>query len=174
MGLRNLFFEEVEKEPIVEYTSEIEEIESTLDVDTSNLDKNAVVPGIYQKNGLDNMTQSIFKAEEIINSLPKEMPNGTKRTTVLSILSSFGLSEDVLIKDAYNRTTYLTAAFNEIKEDNEKVITENEVQIEAKKIEISELEKNNAELHEIIRKAGDEITSESDRINGLIKFITGE
>ena len=91
------FVEEVPNEKILEenFTDYKEE---TVEVELDNVNTNTLIDDIYAQNNLYDKSQSIFKVEELINSLPKEMVTETKRASVLSILGSFGLAETEVIE----------------------------------------------------------------------------
>mgnify|MGYP003410387471 CR=1 FL=1 len=63
---------------------------------------------------------------------------------------------------------------NEIIEDNETVISENNIAIEQKKREIQELEKDNANRETVIKNTEDKVEAELKRIADLIAFVGGE
>ena len=66
-------------------------IEDVIDVELESVDTNTLINDIYTQNDLFDMSRSIFKVEELITSLPKEMATSTKRASVLAILGSFNL-----------------------------------------------------------------------------------
>ena len=107
MGLlKKLFVEEIPNETEsydVEATT-YEEPEVEVELDDVNTD--TLIEDIYVQNELYDKTKSIFKVEELINSLPKEMVTETKKTSVLAILGSFGLTVTDVIIDGDNRYTY--------------------------------------------------------------------
>lgn len=170
--LRNLFVEEVPQEDIE--VSDYEYEENCIEVNTDNVTQDNLIGDIYASNELSNVSKSIFKVEELLNSLPKEMPNDTKKTTVLSILGSFGLTVDEVVTDGEGRRKVINASFEQIKSDNEGVIADNSANIEQKKIEIQELEKDNADRTQIIKDTRDNVENEAKRISDLIKFVKGE
>lgn len=172
MGLlKNLFLEEVQEAPIL--TDEelyLEEVE----VNTELVSQDNLIEDIYNQNALSDLSKSIFKVEQTINSLPKEMPNDTKKATVLTILSNFGLTVDEIVEDGYSRQTIIRSALNAIVEENESAILTNKTIIEQKKLEIQELEKDNANRESVIKNTEDKIELELKRISDLVTFIGGE
>lgn len=170
---KNFFVEEVKAE-VPEYNDELYMEETVVDVNTDSVSQENLVSDIYNQNNLSDLSKSIFKVEELINSLPKEMPNDTKKVTVLSILGSFGLTVDEVIADGISRKDMLNAALDEIATDNENVISSNNINIEVKKQEIQELEKDNANRESVIKNTEDKIEVETKRISDLIAFIGGE
>ena len=163
--------ERIEEDPVIYEEDYMEE--DYVDVNTENVTQDNLITDIYNQNELSDLSKSIFKVEELINSLPKEMPNETKKTTVLSMLSIFGLTVDEVLADGEQRSCYVKAALASITDENNEVINNNNASIEQKKLEIQELEKDNADRSIVIKNAEDKVESEVERINGLIKFLIG-
>ena len=171
--LKKLLVEEIPNE-VPEYDDELYMEETVVEVNTDSVSQENLVSDIYSQNSLSDLSKSIFKVEELINSLPKEMPSDTKKATVLSILGSFGLTVDEVIADGISRKDMLNAALDEIITDNENVIAVNNTNIELKKQEIQELEKDNANRESVIKNTEDKIAIETKRISDLIAFVGGE
>lgn len=171
--LKKLLVEEIPEDVSV-YDEELYmEEETVVEVNTDSVSQDNLVSDIYNQNNLSDLSKSIFKVEELVNSLPKEMPSDTKKATVLSILSSFGLTVDEVASDGVSRKEMLDAALDEITTENENVIANNNMEIEHKKQEIQELEKDNANRESIIKNTEDKIEIETKRISDLIAFIGG-
>lgn len=172
--LRNFFVEEIKEEPEIDLDeSYLEEPEEIVDVNVESVSQDTLIDDIYNNNDLSDLSRSIFKVEQLINSLPKEMPNETKKATVLTILSSFNLTVDEMIEDGNNRSSIIRSALKTIVEENEAVIANNNIIIEEKKKEIQELEKDNANRDLTIKKTDDKIEIELNRISDLLTFIGG-
>ena len=171
--LRDLFFEEVVETPEVTYDEECLMEDYDVEVNTDNVTQENLITDIYSENDLSDLSKSIFKVEELINSLPKEMPDATKKATVLAILSSFGLTVDEVLADAVNRNVVIKSAFTSIEHENNEVIDSNNVSIEQKKLEIQDLEKDNADRTVVIKNTEDKVEAEIKRIEALVKFIGG-
>ncbi len=173
-GLSRLFFEEVKEDNSeVATISEFEDVEVS-DVNIEDISDTSIISDIYNSNGMSDFSRSIFKIDELLSSLPKEMPNETKKNTVMSILNSFGLGVDEVVEDGCSRSSLLSDAYDKLKCENESVIQENERLIEQKKIEIQDLEKDNSERTNTIRSVKDSVETELERITELMKFIKGE
>ncbi len=173
MKFKNLFIEEVpDSSPSydIDYNNYDEE---TPDVNTEDVSQENLIQDIYEKNDLADTSKSIFKIEELINSLPKEMPNETKKTTVLQMLSIFGLTVDEVLSDGDTRYKVINSALNAIAAENNNVINENNANIEQKKLEIQALEKDNADRFALVKAANDTVEVESKRITSLINFVGG-
>ena len=165
----------VEKVPEENFVADAYPIDYDVDVDasTDNVTQENLINDIYNQNGLSDLSKSIFKIEELINSLPKEMPNETKKTTVLSMLSIFGLTAEEVQCDGHERCSMIASALSNITNENNDVITSNNELIEQKKLEIQNLEKDNAERILVIKNTEDKVETELKRIETLIEFIGG-
>lgn len=173
--LKNLLVEEIPNETVSYDDMSYDTYEDVdVDVNTENVTQENLIADIYNQNDLSDFSKSIFKVEELINSLPKEMPNETKKTTVLSMLSIFGLTLDEVMCDGSERCSVIEVALSVIANENTDIIESNNSSIEQKKLEIQELEKDNANRTLIIKDTEDKIESEVKRIKNLIKFVGGE
>lgn len=148
---------------------EMEEIDANVEgVTNENL-----VSDIYQANNLEDLSKSIFKVGELINSLPKEMATDTKRVSVLAILSSFNLTTDEVIDDGNSRIALLNAAMQEIVDVNTNKINASNATIEDLKKQIEDLQKIVSDLIINNKTCKDKIEQEIYKINNLIKFVEG-
>lgn len=170
--LKKFLVEEIEPEELV-YEEQLDTYVDIVDVNTNNVTQENLITDIYNQNELSDLSKSIFKIEELINSLPKEMPNETKKTTVLSMLSIFGLTLEEVISDGNERCLVIESALSVITDENNDVINSNNASIEQKKLEIQELEKDNSTRTLVIKNTEDKIESEVKRIKDLVKFIGG-
>lgn len=143
-------------------------------VNTDEVREDHLLEDLYQANGKDDLSKSIFKVEELMKTLPKEMPSSTKRTTVLAIMGSFRLDRETAISDGNERLQILTSAKSQIIAERSTAIDENQSVIEQKKREIEELEIENARHTETINTSSSVIDSEIGMIKQLITFIGGE
>lgn len=174
-GFKDFFFERTDEqiEDAYDVYNDCSPDEN-VDVETSDVTQERLIEDVYESNELSDKTRSIFKVEEVLQSLPKEMPNETKRSTLLAILGSFGLTVDEVLEDGEKRISIVKAAMNKISDENEAVIAENLANIEQKKVEIQDLEKDNANRLEIVDSTESKINVEVERIDSLIKFVKGE
>lgn len=175
MGLKNLFFEEVEQET-PEY-SELENSEySTEEIDANVPDTDngigSIVQETYASNDLSDLTRSIFKVEDVINTLPKEMPSATIKTTVNSTLGVFGLSQEELVTDGENRINTLKSVYEKVNSELTTDIENMENDIEQYKTQIADLEKNIANNKESLKRYLEESNAEIERISKLIEWIS--
>lgn len=177
MGLFDLFVEKVEDDTMISQ-QEIPECEDDVLVDVeaelAEVNTASLIDDIYECNKLQDKTRSIFKVEELINSLPKEMVTETKKATVLAILGSFGLTVEEVAMDGYTRTDILNAIKNNINEEYSTSIANEEKQIEEHKKAIAELELAIASEKEEMKVSNETISEETERIGKLIEFIRGD
>ena len=167
--LKGFFVEEVPQEEDYDFGQIIEDV----DVGGAELDAvrtDTLIEDIYSQNEL----ASIFKIEELINSLPKEMVTETKRNSVLATLEVFGLNESDVENDGMKRTEILNSILIKISEEADKSIREKEEEIENHKKEIERLEKEISAQQLELKSSQATIEAENKRIVGLIKFIKGE
>lgn len=180
MAFKDLFIEreendeeEIDLEALAAGLSESSP-EPEIEVADINTNSNDIISETYEKNGLTDLANSIFKVEELSNTLPKEMVTETKRVTVSSIMQTVGLSVESAVEDASIRSLILNETLENL---SEKLTNENakaEAKIEELKKAIAENEALIADNKETIKSANEKITIEVERINNLVKFIKGE
>ena len=149
------------------------EIEEEVDANVEGVSNENLISDIYNVNSLSDVSKSIFKVEELINSLPKEMATKTKRDTVLAILASFGLTSEIVAVDGANRVDILRAAFKEMSDTYSEEIARCQEEVENRKKEIEELQKHIAITEQTCKLCNEKITYETERISGLIAFLAG-
>lgn len=164
--------ERVEEEPVYEEVA-LEAIEPEIDANVEGVSNDNLVSDIYNANSLSDVSRSIFKVEELINSLPKEMATKTKRDTVLAILTSFGLNSEIVTEDGTNRVELLGAALKEMTDTYSEEIARCQEEVENRKKEIEELQKYIAVTENTSKLCNEKITEETNRINELINFVVG-
>ena len=133
-----------------------------------------LVSDVYTQNDLYDQSKSIFKVEDLMNSLPKEMVTETKRISVLSALGVFGLTSEEVVNDANKRVEILNAALDKITLEKSATIGTYKDSIESYKQEIANLERNIAREQEELKSSTESIVAETTRINKLISFVGGE
>lgn len=174
MGLlKKLLVEEVPNEE--EY--DVDEVESyatkTIDVTLQSVNTETLISDIYTQNDLCDMGRSIFKVEDMINSLPKEMVTETKKASILTILISFGLTATDVSLDGENRMEVLSSVLSNIMKDGNIEISAKQTEIEDYKKEIGRLEKEISDKQNEMKVSENIINDEVSRISGLVKFIGG-
>lgn len=172
---KDLFIEEVPSrvQPEVCEEDSIYCDEATVSADLDKVNVNTLIEDVYIQNDLFDKTKSIFKIEELINTLPKEMVTETKKISVLAALGVFGLTVTDVTFDGENRINVLSSVLSKIIEDSSKNVSEKEAEIENYKKQIAILEKEIADIKTEVSSSENIINSEITRITGLIKFIEG-
>ena len=84
------------------------------------------------------------------------------------------MSVDEILEDAKRRKEIISTALNTVIVENDEVVAQNDSCIEQKKIEIGELEKDNAERHQFVEEIKQNSEKEFDRICNLVDFIRGD
>ena len=141
--LKRMFVEENSQEDVY-LINDLEQTEGTMvseNVNVNTVNKDTVIADIYKSNQMEDMSESIFKVEEIMISLPKEMTKATKHATVIAILNSFQLTPDGVVKDGRNRLELLNSALLKLQDETNKKIDKNSTIIEEHKQTIELLEK---------------------------------
>lgn len=144
-----------------------------VDVELDSVNMNTLIDDIYTQNNLYDKSRSIFKVEELINSLPKEMVTETKRASVLAILGSFELTVTQVVEDGEKRIEVLNGIKEKINTESSKSISEKEERIEEYKKAIADLEVEIANEQNEVKTSNEIISIESNRINGLVRFVGG-
>lgn len=142
-----------------------------LSVEAPDNDTVAFVSDVYERNSLSDISKSIFKVEELSNTLPGEMPNDVKRQTVLGIMTTVGLSAEQVINDGMTRIQALEESKSSITHNLNTEIQEDEDTMESLKVQISELQKDISMKQSQIISIRDTADKEVDRIKGLIGFL---
>ena len=174
-NLKGAFIEEVPNENYeIPVDMTINEEEPMVEAELESVDTTTLINDIYAQNDLLDTSRSIFKVEELIASLPKEMVTETKKSSVLAILSSFNLTSIEVTEDGERRINILNNIKAKIDTDCQNVIADKEIQIEECKKAIETLTIEIANEHEKMKKSDEVITVETAKIENLIKFIRGE
>ncbi len=173
MGFRDFFVEKVPEEENYEVGTDYSVEDSTVPVELDEVHTDTLIDDIYAQNELSDKSKSIFKIEELINSLPKEMVTETKRGSVLATLGVFGLTVTDVTLDGEQRMDVLNSVLAKILDDGNANVTDKETEIENHKKEIARLEKEISDQQSEMKISENNINTEVGRISGLIKFIEG-
>ena len=149
-------------------------LDEAVEVELNKVDTETLISDIYFQNDLGDTSCSIFKVDELISSLPKEMPTKTKHSSVLAILGNFGLSAEEIVSDGKQRITVLDAAKTKIDSESNATIVEKEARIEELKQTIESLSGEIADEVEKTKMSDELIDSEMSKIVSLIDFVGGE
>lgn len=173
MGFRDFFVEKVPEEENYDVDTDysVEDTEVLVELDEVHTD--TLIEDIYAQNELSDKSKSIFKIEELINSLPKEMVTETKRGSVLATLGVFGLTVTDVTLDGEQRVDVLNSVLAKILDDGNQTVSNKETEIENHKKEIAKLEKEITDQQSEMKISENNINTEVGRITGLIKFIEG-
>ena len=144
-----------------------------VNAELSEVNTDTLIDDIYSQNHLEDKSRSIFKVEDLINSLPKEMPTESKKSTVTSALGVFNLTSDEVIEDGGRRSETLKSILGQIEKNAEDEINYKEASIEEHKKEIARLEKEISDKQEETKFSKATIESEISKIEKLINFIGG-
>lgn len=147
--------------------------EENVEVELDSVNTDTLIDDIYTQNDLYDKSQSIFKVEELINSLPKEMVTETKRASVLSILGSFGLTATEVTNDGEKRIEVLGGVKEKINTESRDSILEKEEKIEEFKKAIANLESEITSEQNEVKISNEAISTEIGRIKELVKFVGG-
>lgn len=148
--------------------------EDIVEAELEEVDTNTLIEDIYTQNDLFDKSRSIFKVEELIASLPKEMVTDTKRASVLAILGSFNLTATEVLEDGEKRIDVLNSIKTQVDVDCQNSIVNKEAEIEELKKSIANLTVEIANEQEMMKISDEIILNEITKINNLVKFIGGE
>lgn len=173
MGLlKSLFVEEIpNKEKQFEEMVSVETLGVEAELESVNTD--TLINDIYAENNLYDKAKSIFKVEELINSLPKEMVTETKKTSVLAILGNFGVTVTDVSLDGESRIDVLRNILSKIISNGKGNVSEKESEIEDHKREIERLEKEISDKQHEVKISEATINAEVLRLSELVKFVGG-
>lgn len=163
---------EIGYEPEVECIAADEDI-SAAAVELGSLSTNTLIEDVYTQNDMYDMSRSIFKVDELLESLPKQMVTETKKETVISILGNFGLTATEVCVDGENRITVLNNVHKQISDECANSISQKQEQIEELKKSIAILESEISEAYEKQKISDETIGAEIEKILGLINFVGG-
>ena len=166
----------VEEVPTNNYDEAVEEYsyeEETVEAELESVNTETLIDDIYAQNNLADKSRSIFKVEELISSLPKEMVTETKRNSVLAILGSFNLTATDVVTDGEERVKILTSIKEQVDSDSKMTVAEKEAQIEELKKSIEVLTVEIANEQENARISNETISAEVVKVESLVKFVGG-
>lgn len=103
MGFRDFFVEKVPEEENYDVGTDYSVEDSTVPVELDEVHTDTLIDDIYAQNELSDRSKSIFKIEELINSLPKEMVTETKRGSVLASMTQLNRTLASVAQQVQNR-----------------------------------------------------------------------
>lgn len=134
-------------------------------------DEDTLVVDIFNMNELNDLSKSIYKVQDFLNTLPAEMPVEIKGKTVISILSASNISIVDVSDDAIKRLSVLESAKTDIKETSDKKINEAGNQIKELTTKIEELNSLIYDTKNSLTEAVSVIDKEMGNINSLKSVI---
>lgn len=159
-------------EPVDDTPEDSMEITSVEPVDVPNEDI-LTVDSIYAENGMEGFAGTVYKVDEMIQTMPQEMPTATKKVTILGMMNVVGITADEVKADAANRTALLNTVVPEkIRQLNDE-LSSNNSQIEALKQDIENLQKRNKEILAAMDANQELLQKETDKISDIVNFIGG-
>ncbi len=153
-------------EDLSQYSIEFSDIPEDM-----SLEDVITIEDIYSKCDLLKMENSIFKVDEFLRVLPKELHNDAKKTSVLGILSASGLLLDDLIKDSVNRQTVLESTLNAFTNETNHIIESKSIKIEELELQIDQLKKEINNRKKSQEEQEDIINKEKEKIKNIVNFI---
>lgn len=132
------------------------------------------VEEVYSLNGIEDLENTVYKIQEMINALPSEMPDSTKKVTIRGMMSVVGLSHDEIVKDSEHRFKVLDSAFSSKISELKTEWGNNTAKIEEMKQAIERLEIRNNKIEESINSNLDVLHKEAKKIETIIDFIEVE
>jgi vacuolar-type H+-ATPase subunit I/STV1 len=177
---KNIF----EKLGLVEYEeSEVPETTDSFDqsmeldgavvssIEGLDMDEILSVDSIYDKCGLADKSKSIFKVDEFKNALPNDIPNESKRKSVVGVITVSGLSLDILISDAETRISALRMTLDSFSTETINMVSENDAEIVELESKINELKQKNNDRKKAQEVQEMLITEEVKKIEDIVRFI---
>ena len=130
---------------------------------------------VYDANGMNPAdTVTVYKVKDMLDSLPAEMPNKTKKATLKSLMTTLGYDSVAIQHDAEQRIDILNAAANQKAASLQDEIDLNSQKIEEAKIEIEQMTARNNEAVQAINSIIDTVTAERNNIFGILEFLKDE
>lgn len=141
---------------------------------TGSADAVDFVGQTYHDNGIDDLARSIFKVEEIRNTLPNTLPSEVRRQTVVGILTSFGLSVEEVLDDAHKRVQVLAEVCKQTCEAEKAAEDQLNAEIEELRLQITEKQQQMQNHQQNQTEVADICGKETERVNELCTFLEGK
>lgn len=177
LGERLGLFERVGAEPDYEPAQDAdyeEYAEPSVEVVTGIADAVDFIGETYHNNGIDDLSRSIFKVEETLNTLPNTLPTAVRRTTVIGILTSFGISIQEVLEDADKRSQILGEVCRQTADAEQEESDRLAQEIEELRNQITEKQKQVQDHQQRKQEVEDISSAELKRINDLVEFLNNE
>lgn len=145
--------------------------EEAIEVVTGSADAVDFIGQTYHNNGIDDLSRSIFKVEETRNTLPNTLPKDVRRTTVISILASFGINVNELSEDAQHRKMVVVEVCRVTADGEQEVVDKLNQEIEELRLQITDKQKQVQDHQQRKQEVIDICDKELARINDLCEFL---
>ena len=139
----------------------------SVSVDTTNV---LEIDGIYANAALADKEKSIYKVEEIKNTLGT-LPKDAMKAATLGMMGVVKLTAEEVQADATNRTEILLESLTQYSAETAKIKSEAETEIADLEARIDEAKKRIATRELEQEKSQETITAELDRIKVTADFI---
>lgn len=151
--------------------AEYESFEEAVEVVTGSADAVDFIGQTYHNNGIDDLSRSIFKVEETRNTLPNTLPKDVRRTTVISILASFGITVDELFSDAQHRKAVVAEVCRVTADGEQEIVDKLNQEIEELRLQITEKQQQVQDHQQSKQEVIDVCDKELARITDLCEFL---
>ncbi len=130
------------------------------------------IEAVYEANDMnpaDSVT--VYKIQDMLSSLPAEIPTKTKKTTIKSLMATLGYDSVSIQVDAERRMEFLKAVGNEKMNDLFAEMNENEQKIESMKEQIQALTVRNSEAGAAVERISNTVQNEIHLIESVLEFV---
>ena len=174
MGFKDLFVERKDEELNLDPSSlpDYSDIAGP-DVETVKAPEEVAdfIQEAYKVNDLSPRDKSIYKVDELIKTLPKEMPEKTKYDTINGILSSFNLAPTDLHQDGLDRIQIIKSTYAEAEKEINGENKAAEENIEHLKLEIEKLQKEIDTREHKLEQINISCNKEIELLSDLCNFL---
>lgn len=133
------------------------------------------IGAVYESNGMSPADKvTVYKIQDMLASLPSEMSNKNKKTTLKNLMGTLGYDSVDIQQDAQQRIELLNAAANQKTAALNDEITANSQKIEDYKLEIERLTARNSDAVQAINSIIETVTTERHGIEGVLEFLKDE
>lgn len=140
--------------------------------DQFNTDSLLKVDEIYTKYNLPgDGTNTVFIIDNFLKALPDYLPEEVKKQSVLSIISSSGMSVDNLLKDGNHRLKLLKSFLEDFSNHTNNAISQNEMEIRKLTEKIQKCKRDIENKRKLIDGQKATIEYETQKIVKIIDFI---
>lgn len=135
-------------------------------------DGDSIISEFYGKSDVySDMSRSIFKMEEYMNTMPDSLPMDVKIKTVINVLITSGFIPVNLLNDGRERLDYIQTNCDNIVNSNNKKIEDLEDEISKLELEIDKHRQTILTAQKRIESVKNAVSKESKRIDTLMNYI---